>query len=149
MKPPFNIPTLLEFPGNGSSAEGYLTVAAMELGVPFAIRRVFWTYFTPHNVTRGRHAHYETEMVIIAVHGRIRLSAELLTGETFEFVLEQPAQGVYLPPLCWHEMEYSHDAVQLVLASTDYDPADYIRTHKEFRELARKEGFFRPGPTHP
>lgn len=133
----FDRPTLLQFPTNGSSAIGYLTVAAAQGGVPFAVRRVFWTYFTPHNVTRGRHAHYHTEMVIIAVHGRIRLSAELLSGETFAFTLDTPDQGVYLPPLCWHTMEYSHDAVQLALASTDYAAADYIRSYKAFRQLRK------------
>jgi hypothetical protein len=32
-------------------------------------------------------------------------------------------------------MQYSHDAVQLVLASTDYDPADYIREYAEFKNM--------------
>lgn len=131
----FKKPSLLQFPTNGSRATGYLTVAAAQQGIPFEIRRVFWTYFTPHEVTRGRHAHHRTEMVIIAVHGRIRLTAELLTGEKFEFILDKPTEGLYLPPLCWHVMEYSHDAVQMVLASTDYSPADYIRNYREFKRL--------------
>lgn len=129
----FDTPVLLDFPANGSSEIGYLAVAER---LPFVLRRVFWTYFTPHNVTRGRHAHHQTEMVIIAVNGKIRLTAELLSGEQFYFVLDSPVQGVYLPPLCWHTMEYSHDAVQLVLASTDYAASDYIRQYSEFRKLA-------------
>jgi len=133
-------PVLLQFPTNGSRATGYLTVAAMNQGVPFDILRVFWTYFTPNEVTRGRHAHHTTEMVIIAVHGRIRLTAELLSGEKFEFILEKPTEGVYLPPLCWHVMEYSHDAVQMVLASTEYSPADYIRSYRSYRQLAKRQG---------
>lgn len=129
-------PHILQFPANGSPAEGYLTVATLQTGVPFEIRRVFWTYFTPNNITRGRHAHYRTEMVLIAVHGQIRLETELLSGEKDRFILDDPTRGVYLPPLCWHVMEYSHDAVQLVLASTPYDPADYIRAYADFRQLA-------------
>lgn len=131
----FKIPTLLRFPTNGSRATGYLTVAATQESIPFEVKRVFWTYFTPNEVTRGRHAHHTTEMVIIAVHGRIRLTAELLSGEKFDFILDKPTEGVYLPPLCWHVMEYSHDAVQIVLASTDYSPADYIRNYREFKRL--------------
>ena len=129
----FDTPVLLDFPTNGSSEIGYLAVAER---LPFALRRVFWTYFTPHNVTRGRHAHHRTEMVIIAANGKIRLTAELLSGDQFHFVLDSPQQGVYLPPLCWHTMEYSHDAVQLVLASTDYEASDYIRQYSDFRKLA-------------
>lgn len=130
----FDTPVLLNFTANGSSAIGYLAVADQ---LPFELRRVFWTYFTPHNVTRGRHAHHRTEMVIIAVNGEIQLNAELLNGEQFQFTLKSPVQGVYLPPLCWHTMEYSHDAVQLVLASTDYDPSDYIRQYSDFRMLGQ------------
>lgn len=133
-----NKPTLIQFPTKGEAAIGYLTVAAAGAPVPFEVRRVFWTYFTPHEVTRGRHAHYETEMVVIAVHGRIRMSAELLSGEKFEFVLEKPTQGLYLPRLCWHVMEYSHDAVQLALASTPYSADDYIRSYEAFRRLGNK-----------
>lgn len=121
----------------GSGETGYLTVATGQTSIPFAARRVFWTYFTPNNVTRGRHAHFRTEMVIVAVHGRIRLSAELPSGEQFTFILDSPEQGVYLPPLCWHQMEYSHDAVQLVLASTDFDASDYIRTYSDFQQLCK------------
>jgi WxcM-like, C-terminal len=32
-------------------------------------------------------------------------------------------------------MAYSHDAVQLVLANTDYDAADYIRDYDDFVRL--------------
>jgi hypothetical protein len=32
---------------------------------------------------------------------------------------------------------YTSDAVLLVLASAEYDPADYIRAHQEFLALAR------------
>ncbi len=135
-KPAYDKPTLLNFPTNGEPGIGYLTVATTGFDVPFEVRRVFWTYFTPHEVTRGRHAHHRTEMVIIAVHGRIQLSAELLSGEKFEFSLEKPTQGLYLPPLCWHVMEYSHDAVQLVLASSEFAASDYIRSYKAFRDCS-------------
>lgn len=135
MEPASPKPELLEFPSKGAGDIGYLAIAAVEAGIPFAIRRVFWTYFTPHNVTRGRHAHYRTEMVIIAVHGRIRLAVETLAGETLQFQLDSPTRGLYLPPLCWHTMEYSHDAVQVVLASTDYDASDYIRSYSDFCQM--------------
>ena len=135
MQPAFDQPTILTFEPRGSSAEGYLTVAAVQTDIPFEIRRVFWTYFTPQDISRGRHAHYQTEMVLVAVHGRIELTAELVGGATFHFVLDKPTRGLYLPPLCWHTMTYSHDAVQLVLASTPYDAADYIRDYAVFRSL--------------
>lgn len=127
---------LIRFDTRGESAIGYLAFAAGGTGVPFEIKRVFWSYFTPQNVIRGRHAHHQTQMVLIAVHGRITLQTETLQGEKQQFVLDQPDQGVYLPPYTWHTMQYSHSAVQLVLASTEYDPADYIRDYHAFKQLA-------------
>jgi dTDP-4-dehydrorhamnose 3,5-epimerase-like enzyme len=126
---------LIQFETRGDPAEGYLAIAARQQGVPFEIKRVFWTYLTPQHVTRGRHAHYNTQMVILAVHGRIRLKTESTDGNVQDFLLDRPEQGLYLPPVTWHTMEYSPDAVQLVLASTEYDPGDYIRDYQTFKNL--------------
>ena len=125
-------PHTLHFDKIGHSVEGYLAIAEFEKNLPFMPLRAFWTYFTPNEVIRGRHAHYRTEMVILAVNGRIELEVETLQGETTHFLLDRPDVGVYLPALCWHTMQYSHDAVQLVFTSTLYDPEDYIRSYEDF-----------------
>lgn len=131
MKRPYTI----DFQTIGASPEGYISVADFEKHLPFKPERVFWTYFTPHEVIRGRHAHYLTEMILIPVNGKIELQTEMPNGEKDVFLLESPAKGVYMPPLCWHTMKYSHNAVQLILASTPYDPADYIRNYDVFLAL--------------
>lgn len=128
-------PYYLNFGKIGHSAEGYLAIAEFEKDFPFQPKRSFWTYFTPHEVVRGRHAHYRTEMILIAVSGRIDVQVETLLGETAHFVLDRPETGVYLPVLCWHTMQYSHNAVQLVFTSTAYDPDDYIRSYEDFTNL--------------
>jgi len=53
-------PYLIHFSQIGESAIGFISVAEQK-NIPFEIRRVYWTYFTPENVTRGRHAHRTTE----------------------------------------------------------------------------------------
>lgn len=131
-------PHLIDFGQLGEMSQGYLSVAA-EQNLPFEIKRAFWTYFTPESVSRGRHAHYETEMIIIAVSGRIILNTELLSDEKDTFILEKPDVGVYIPTLCWHTMLYSHSAVQLVLASTVYRPEDYIRDYDFFLSLKNND----------
>lgn len=95
---------------------------------------MFWTYFTPESIVRGRHAHFKTEQVVIAVTGRILLTAELPDGNIETFVLEKPNFGVYIPPNSWHTMQYSHTAIQMVLASTLYDEQDYIRDQNQFKK---------------
>ncbi len=128
-------PHYIEFSKIGESSLGYISVAQANLYSPFEIKRVFWTYFTPESIIRGRHAHYKTEQILIAVAGRIVVNTELPDGEISTFVLDKPSVGVYIPPQAWHTMNYSHTAVQLALASTDYDEKDYIRNYEVFRKL--------------
>lgn len=124
-------PYIIEFGKIGESAIGYITVAENNQ-LPFTVQRIFWTYYTPESITRGRHAHHQTEQVLIAVSGKIIVSTENALGEKKRFTLESPQQGVYIPPNVWHTMEYSHNAVQLALASTPYHASDYIRDKEEF-----------------
>jgi|SRR6218665_616228 len=131
------LPALIQFPKIGSPMEGYLSIGQSNLQIPFDIKRVFWTYFTPDSVTRGRHTHYETEMVLIALSGIVIVKTEDIFGNKEEFVLKNPSEGLYIPPLTWHEMEYSHTAVQLVITNSEYDEKDYIRSYDEFKKLQK------------
>ncbi|MFN9710142.1 MAG: sugar 3,4-ketoisomerase [Bacteroidota bacterium] len=130
-----NQPFIIEFPANGSLELGYLTIAEELKFVPFLIKRVFWAYYTPDSIVRGRHAHYETEMVLVAVAGTIIVTTEMPGHEPQVFRLDKPDKGIYLPKLCWHTMQYSHNSVQLVLASTIYTEKDYIRSYEQFKQL--------------
>jgi hypothetical protein len=53
-------PHLINFSKIGSSQLGYISVAEKE-NLPFVPKRIYWTYFTPEDVTRGGHAHVELE----------------------------------------------------------------------------------------
>lgn len=132
-------PQLIQFQAHGESAVGYLAVAQIQQDIPFVVKRLFWTYFTPQSVIRGRHAHHTTSMVLIAVHGRIEVHTEMLNGQKNGFLLDRPDVGVWIPPLTWHTMQYSHDAVQLVLTDTEYEATDYIRSYEEFIGLKGSE----------
>ena len=134
-KPDIRKPQLITFSKSGEPSIGYIAISENFKHVPFDVKRVFWTYFTPDSIVRGRHAHHHSEMVIIAGAGRIILNTETLSGELETFILEKPDVGVHLPPYCWHSMQYSHNAVQLVLASTFFDEQDYIRDFVEFKKL--------------
>jgi dTDP-4-dehydrorhamnose 3,5-epimerase-like enzyme len=125
----FEAPRIISFPRIGSSALGFNST------VPFEVKRAFWTYYTPDSVLRGRHAHHNTEMVLVACAGRIIVNTEMPDGRIDIFTLEKPEVGLYMPKYCWHTMQYSHSSVQLVLASSFYDEQDYIRSYEEFKQL--------------
>jgi mannose-6-phosphate isomerase-like protein (cupin superfamily) len=129
-----NKPHIIEFPKLGASDIGYISVIENSKLIPFDIKRVFWTYYTPESIVRGRHAHHKTEQILIAVTGRIIVTTEMPDGEVETFVLDKPNIGIYLPPNAWHTMQYSHTAVQLALASHVYDEHDYIRGFESFKK---------------
>jgi dTDP-4-dehydrorhamnose 3,5-epimerase-like enzyme len=123
----------------GRVEEGFLHIID-NASIPFEIKRVFYTVDTPTGVTRGRHAHHETEMVLIAVQGEIIVKTVTVDGNTKTFVLNNASEGLYLPKLCWHEMNYKASAVQLVVCSTNYNEADYIRDWEQFSNLVQQHG---------
>lgn len=128
-------PHMITFDKIGSSALGYISVAEDMKNIPFTIQRVYWTYFTPQDVTRGGHAHLLLEQVIVAVSGTITFLTEDLHGEKTEFVLDNPDKGLYIPNKIWRDIKFSHNAVLLCLASEKYTEDDYIREYDNFLKL--------------
>ena len=127
-------PHIIEFPKVGNSQLGYISIAENN-NLPFAVKRVYWTYFTPESVERGGHAHYELEQILVAVSGKIIINVEMLNGLTEEFVLENPNRGLYMPKSTWRTMKYSHNSVQMCLASMEYEEKDYIRDYDVFKKI--------------
>ena len=132
-----NIPFIIEFSKRGDSSIGYISVAERE-NLSFIPKRIYWTYYTPESVQRGGHAHIELEQILIAVAGKIDLTIETSNGEVFEFCLDSPNKGVFIPKMSWRTMKYSHNAVQICIASIEYDEKDYIRSYDEFKKIYSK-----------
>jgi hypothetical protein len=127
-------PHIIDFNKLGAPEIGYISVNELEHNTPFDVKRIFWTYYTPQEIRRGHHAHFITEQLLIAVSGKIIVETDC-KGEKNEFVLDNPSKGLYLPPDCWHVMQYEHSSVQLALASTEYEESDYIRDYNKFKEI--------------
>ncbi|MCK4923048.1 MAG: FdtA/QdtA family cupin domain-containing protein [Bacteroidales bacterium] len=129
-------PYLIKFNSIGAPAIGYISVAEQQCEIPFDIKRVYWTYFTPERIERGGHANIEKELVLVAVAGSIIIETETITRKKETFQLNKPNIGLYIPSLCWHKMKYTHNAVQMVVASNHYSENDYIRDYSIFLEKA-------------
>ena len=133
-KPLAQKPHIIEFKPVGSSELGYITVAEYSKNIPFEIKRVYWTYFTPHNVERGNHAHKTLHQVIVAVSGVIDFELESREGEKYNFKLDNPNKALYIPKEYWRVIKFSHNAVLLCLASLEYEASDYIRDYDAFKQ---------------
>ncbi|NDP27188.1 MAG: WxcM-like domain-containing protein [Flavobacterium sp.] len=100
--------------------------------IPFEIKRVYYLFDIPSNATRGGHAHHKLQQVLIAISGSF--DVVLNNGKTKETVtLNKPNKGLLIKENTWRELEnFSSGAVCLVLASREYDEADYIREFDVF-----------------
>lgn len=130
-----NTPTILRLNKIGDPSLGYISVVENNENIPFKIKRVYWTYFTPNHVKRGAHAHKELQQFIVAVSGIIEFVLIDSLGKKEKFVLDNPDIGLYIPNGYWREIKFSHNAVLLCLASEKYDEADYIRSYEDFLNL--------------
>jgi len=117
--------------------QGNLAFAEAERHVPFPIARAFYVYDVPVGAARGGHAHLALEQAVFCLAGRLELVVD--DGERRRtVVLEDPRTGLYLPPMVWHDIGgFSPGTVYLVLASAEFDEADYIRDHDEYLAAVR------------
>lgn len=130
-------PELIQLNKIGNPSLGYISVVENNDNIPFDIKRVYWTYFTPNHVERGAHSHIELQQILIAVNGVLELSLESGSGEVFKFVLDSPEKGVYIPKGYWRDIRFSHNAVLLCLASEKYKEEDYIRNYNDFLKMGK------------
>jgi hypothetical protein len=129
-----NIPHLITLDKIGSTDLGYITIAEAEQNIPFEIKRVYWTYYTPQDIVRGGHAHKILEQVIFAVSGTITFNTEDKEGNKETFVLDHPSKGLFIPKEVWRDIHFTHSAVLLCLASEHYTEDDYFRNYDDFKK---------------
>jgi hypothetical protein len=113
------------------NALGTIAVVEKET-LPFSVKRVYYLYDIPSFAKRGGHAHNQLKQILIAVSGSFDVI--LKDGKNQKRVtLNKPDKGLLIENNTWRELEnFSSGAVCLVLASSEYDEADYIRNFDEF-----------------
>lgn len=114
--------------------KGNITVVENNNTVPFDVKRIYYLYDIPGGESRGGHAHRKLKQLIVAASGSF--SVILDDGCVKRtFVLNRPYQGLLVVSGIWRELtDFSSGAVCLVLASSIYEEADYIRDYNEFKE---------------
>jgi hypothetical protein len=77
--------------------------------------------------------------VITAVNGVIRFKLEHHSGDSFEFILDSPEKCLYIPSGYWREIQFSHSAVLLCLASEKYEEEDLKKAQHYLKILIEYE----------
>ena len=120
-----DLPKILDRRGN-------LSVIEELKNIPFPIARTYWIYDVPGGETRGGHAYRENEEFIVALSGSFDVSLDDGCVKQV-FTLNRSYYGLYVPKGLWRRMQnFSTNSLALVLASTAYDPDDYIYDYNDF-----------------
>ena len=128
--------SILNIP-NVHEKRGKLAVIEKDI-IPFEIKRVYYLYDVPSDAFRGGHAHKKQNSVIIALSGSFEVIIKN-GNERFSVMLNKPDKGLLVPNMIWREIEnFSSGAVCLVIASTEFDEADYIRDFSDYTSLVSR-----------
>jgi hypothetical protein len=115
---------------------GNLTFIQKDHGLPFAPKRVFWTFNVPSGASRGGHAYLKQSELIVPINGSFELVVKRTDGQEERHFLNRGDQGVLLPPLTWRSMEnFSTNAMGLHLSDMVFDADDYVRDFEQFQKL--------------
>lgn len=104
---------------------------------PFDIARVYWLHNLMPNNVRGFHAHKNLQQLLVCVSGGVRV--KLTDGVSVEeYILGKATVGLYLDAGLWRELyPLRADTTIMVLASLQYDEADYIRNYEEYLDYVK------------
>jgi len=127
-----NVPKIPDVRGN-------LTYIESAVHVPFSIRRVYWIYDVPGGEVRGGHAYRELQEFMVALSGSF--DAHISDGTSRRVItLNRSYYGLYVPRMIWRQLvNFSTNAVCLIVASLPFDEGDYIRRYDDFVAARRTE----------
>lgn len=103
--------------------------------IPFEIKKVLVVSGMKSDDIRGKHAHRETQEVIIALRGGCDF--EIDDGSRVHKVtLSGMTQALYLPPRVWRTFtNFQKDTILLLIADQEYDENEYVRDEGEWRTM--------------
>ncbi len=122
-----NLPKILD-------KRGSLSFIEAKKHIPFVIQRSYWIYDVPGGEVRGGHAYRKNKEFIVALSGSFDVVLHDGVKEQV-FHLNRSYYGLYVPQMMWRRMEnFSTISLALVLSSTNYEQADYIRDFEQFKQ---------------
>ena len=134
-----NKPEIINLP-KITDVRGNLSFFETSKHVPFEIKRSYWIYDVPGGETRGGHAYRENCEFVVALSGSFDVVLDDGSGKKETFSLNRSYYGLYIPRLYWRQMlNFSTNALALVVASTEYNENDYLRDYGEFCRLATQK----------
>lgn len=129
---------IIDLPTQQVDGGTHTTSVSPFVGVPFDVKRTYWTYDIPAGAARGGHAHKECQEMIIAASGSFTVTLD--DGNQKEtYLLNRPDQGLLVNTGIWRTLQdFAAGSVCFVLASDLYDADDYIYEYEDFIKYAKE-----------
>tara|TARA_A100001015_G_scaffold320020_1_gene444911 strand:+ start:3011 stop:3439 length:429 start_codon:yes stop_codon:yes gene_type:complete len=109
----------------------------LELGqqFDFDVKRVFFLRNIKDKASRGEHSHRELKQVLVCLSGSLEMHLDNGNGVDKIF-LDETNSCLYLDGKVWRKMiNFSHDALLLVLCDREYKFDDVIDNYEAFRKI--------------
>lgn len=131
-------PTIIDLP-KFHDVRGNLSFIEEKDHIPFKIERAYWIYDVPGGEARGGHAYKKNEELIVALSGSFDVIIDY--GNKKEtYSLNRSYFGLYIPKGLWRELNnFSTNSLAFILASTPYNPQDYIRDYSQYLDFCKHE----------
>jgi len=132
---------MVEIVTNGNNDTGYLSFFQSDSDIPFAIKRIYYTYGVPVGIKRGMHAHKKLQQLIWCPFGEI----EVILDDGYErksYLLNEPNKGLLLRKGYWRDIYWKKENSVLCVAASDfYNEDDYIRNYEEYKDWVQSGGW--------
>ncbi len=123
---------LIELP-KIEDARGNLSFIQAPDILPFELKRTYWICDVAGGNSRKGHAFREQDEVIVALSGSFDVLLDDGVNQR-RYHLARSYYGLYVPRMTWRVIDnFSTNSVALVLSSTAYNEADYIRDYVIFQ----------------
>jgi dTDP-4-dehydrorhamnose 3,5-epimerase-like enzyme len=120
-----------------SEKRGELFIIDIERMVPFELKRGFFMYDVPSDITRGQHAHYRCRQFLVCQKGRLLVT--VTDGAATRRIELCAGQAVLIEPLIFSEQTYlEQGSMLLVLCDRLYEEDDYIRDVETLRAYLKR-----------
>jgi dTDP-4-dehydrorhamnose 3,5-epimerase-like enzyme len=105
--------------------------------LPIKVKRVFVIGGVKKGDTRGEHALFKTNQVIVVLKGKVIL--ELDNGRNKkEILLKNSRKAILIEPLIWRTLKIlEDDTLILVFCDREHNEKDYIRNYENFIQQVR------------
>jgi hypothetical protein len=106
-------------------------------GLPFEIKKVLFMTDIREDHVRGGHAHFETEEILVCLHGACTVDLDDGCGRKESVRLDRRDRALLLYPHVWRVVrDFAPGTELLAVAGHAYDERDYIRDRDSFISLA-------------